>query len=109
MEKKLRRGQSWSTIVYYQMRKSLVGTKSCQNSILKAPIAWTYTRVDQIWSQIKTLVFLKIGDLGWVASSGGIHLTTLTYMHAAIHHIILHHHRIIIPTDCDHPRPMAPL
>ena len=77
LEKKLWRGQSWSTIVYCQMRKSLICTKSCQNSILKAPIAWTYPRVDQIWSQIKKWVSEKNGDfqVGFfqaALSSGGL-------------------------------------
>ena len=38
----------------------MVPKKSCRISILRTPIDWTSPRVDQIRSQIKQLVFLKI-------------------------------------------------
>ena len=36
--------------------------KSAQILMKPSPVAWKWSRVGQIWSQIKTLFFLKIGE-----------------------------------------------
>ena len=42
-----------------------VQKKSAQISTKPSPIVWKWSRVGQIWSQIKKLIFLKIGDGRW--------------------------------------------
>ena len=46
--------------------------KSCRISILSTPMYRTYPRVDQIYLQMKKLIFLKIGSPRWGCAQGAV-------------------------------------